>query len=133
MKIQVPLIVGVFVLSGCAPEPEPEELFSGIDLYLTYCASCHGNNGEGDGPVAGVMLVQVPNLRLLSERNDGTFPADAVAEYVDGRAVVSAHGDRRMPVWGDIFQWTGGDDPDTEQLVQQRISVIVDFVAGMQY
>ena len=48
------------------PEPEPEptpanggngaagggDAAAGAALYSTYCASCHGERGEGDGPVA---------------------------------------------------------------------------------
>ena len=31
------------------------------------------------------MRVTVPNLRSIAMRNGGTFPADAVAAYIDGR------------------------------------------------
>jgi predicted esterase len=79
------------------------------------------------------MQVQVPNLRLLSERNNGIFPEESITEYIDGRTVVSSHGDRRMPVWGDVFRWTDEDDPEAEQLVQQRIAAVVDFIREMQY
>ncbi len=119
------------ITAGCVSEPGVR--ISGLDLYLNYCAACHGANGEGDGPVASVMQVQAPNLRLLSQRNNGTFPAEAVTEYIDGRAVVSSHGDRRMPVWGDVFRWADGDDVEAEQLAQQRVAAVVDFIREMQY
>lgn len=40
------------------PEPEPAparaaDAAKGAQLYATYCASCHGAAGAGDGPVAG--------------------------------------------------------------------------------
>lgn len=41
-----------------APEPEPVAVAGGGDvaagkaLYATYCASCHGMTGNGDGPVS---------------------------------------------------------------------------------
>ena len=79
------------------------------------------------------MATQVPNLRLVSERNNGVFPADAVREYVDWRAIVAAHGDRRMPIWGDVFSWEDTDDTDLEERIQARISAIVDFVQELQY
>ena len=41
----------------------------GETLFARYCAACHGRLGEGDGPVAGVMLITVPNLRTLSARS----------------------------------------------------------------
>jgi mono/diheme cytochrome c family protein len=117
--------------AGCATEPAAQ--FSGTDLYLDYCASCHGVNGEGDGQVAGVMQIQVPNLRSLSERNNGTFPEQSVTEYIDGRTVVAAHGDRRMPVWGEVLNWTEDDDTETERIAQQRIAAIVEFLDEIQY
>jgi mono/diheme cytochrome c family protein len=80
--------------AGCATEPAAQ--FSGTDLYLDYCASCHGVNGEGDGQVAGV-------------------------------------GDRRMPVWGEVLNWTEDDDTETERIAQQRIAAIVEFLDEIQY
>lgn len=131
MKAPFQLLIVSTILFGCTAERGEE--FSGLYLYANYCASCHGANGEGDGPVAAAMAVQVPNLRLLSERNGGVFPTDAVTQYVDGRTVVSAHGDRRMPVWGEVFSWEDEDDPDIEQRIQARVSAIVDFVSELQY
>ena len=131
MRIAILCLALPLVGAGCAVEPAAQ--FSGTELYLNYCASCHGVNGEGDGQVADVMQIQVPNLRYLSERNNGTFPAQAVTEYVDGRTVVAAHGDRRMPVWGEVLNWTEGDDADAERLAQQKISAIVEFLSNIQY
>src|SRR5690606_25499634 len=51
---------------------------AGEQLYYNHCASCHGASAEGDGPVASVMQVTVPNLRNLAARNGGRFPAEAV-------------------------------------------------------
>ena len=41
------------------------------------------------------MTITVPNLRTLSMRNGGVFPADAVTAYIDGREQRAAHGSRR--------------------------------------
>lgn len=131
MRVAALFAILPLVTAGCVSEPGVR--FSGLDLYVNYCAACHGANGEGDGPVASAMQVQAPNLRLLTQRNDGAFPAEAVTEYIDGRTVISSHGDRRMPVWGDVFLWADGDDPEAEQLAQQRIAAIVDFIGEMQY
>ncbi|MFL2546760.1 MAG: c-type cytochrome [Candidatus Rariloculaceae bacterium] len=99
MKITATCCLLLLTLAGCANAPE--EQFSGSNLYLDYCASCHGVSGEGDGQVAAVMQTTVPNLRILKQRNGGVFPEPSITEYIDGRKIVPAHGDRRMPVWGD--------------------------------
>jgi mono/diheme cytochrome c family protein len=104
---------------------------TGARLYFNHCAACHGEDGEGTGPVAASMRVTMPNLRTLAQRNGGTFPADAVAAYVDGREVKAAHGDRQMPIWGDVFK--GRDQGTAERTVRRRVAAIVDFVATLQY
>ena len=131
MRIATLLLTLTLITAGCVSESGAR--LSGLDLYVNYCAACHGANGEGDGPVGNVMQVQVPNLRLLSERNNGIFPKESITEYIDGRTVVSSHGDRSMPVWGDVFRWADEDDPEAEQLVQQRIAAVVGFIDEMQY
>lgn len=105
---------------------------SGAQLYASHCASCHGPQGEGDGPAAAAMQINVPNLRTLSIRNDGTFPLAAVLAYVDGRKIPRAHGSRYMPVWGDIFAW-GDTDRAARERARRRINAIVGFVEKLQY
>jgi mono/diheme cytochrome c family protein len=103
----------------------------GARLYFNHCAACHGDNGEGTGPVAASMRVTVPNLRTLAARNGGMFPADAVRAYVDGRNIPAAHGDRLMPIWGDVFR--GADQDADDRTVRRRIAAIVDFISLLQY
>jgi len=104
---------------------------TGARLYLNHCAACHGADGEGSGPVAASMQVSMPNLRTLAQRNDGVFPADAVTAYIDGREVKAAHGDRQMPIWGDVFR--GPDQGTAERTVRRRIAALVDFIEMLQY
>jgi len=104
---------------------------TGAELFMTHCASCHGAEAEGGGPVAAVMTITVPNLRTLAMRNRGEFPADAVAAYIDGRDQRPAHGSRTMPVWGDFLQ--AEDASDAERSVGLRIAALVAFIEGLQY
>jgi mono/diheme cytochrome c family protein len=119
--------VGAIVV-GCAPMPV---MPSGPETFATHCASCHGPRGEGDGPVAATMKINVPNLRVLSQRNDGRFPTEEVASYIDGRNLPAAHGDRSMPVWGPIFDTTGRLIPRAEG-AEQRIDAVIDFLRELQ-
>jgi mono/diheme cytochrome c family protein len=104
---------------------------TGARLYMNHCAACHGADGEGGGPVAATMNVGVPNLRTLAQRNAGVFPVDAVTAYVDGRELKAAHGDRQMPIWGDVFR--GPEQGTSERTVRRRIAAVVDFIAILQY
>ena len=82
--------------------------------------------------MVGVLRVNVPNLRQLSERNGGDFPADDAAAYIDGRNLPVSHGDRVMPVWGDVFDTTSDILADA-QAAEQRIDAVVDWLATIQY
>jgi mono/diheme cytochrome c family protein len=104
---------------------------TGARLYFNHCAACHGEQAEGTGPVAASMRVTMPNLRTLAQRNGGVFPEDAVAAYIDGRNVKAAHGDRQMPIWGDVFR--GSDQGTANRTVRRRIAAIVDFISTLQY
>jgi mono/diheme cytochrome c family protein len=104
---------------------------TGARLYFNHCAACHGDDAEGTGPVAASMRVTVPNLRTLAQRSGGVFPVDAVTAYVDGRDVRAAHGDRQMPVWGDVFR--GAEQSTAQRVVRRRIAALVDFISTLQY
>lgn len=106
---------------------------SGADLFVNNCAACHGLQGEGDGPVAAVMNVGVPNLRNLAARNNGQFPTADVRAYIDGRNLPVAHGDRLMPIWGDEFGHGQEGGEASEEQIAARIDAIVEFLKTLQY
>lgn len=98
--------------------------------YQKYCASCHGAEGRGDGPVAQAMKAMPADLTLLSMNNDGKYPADKVREIIDGRADVKAHGPRAMPVWGNEF-YVSAEGVGQRQ-AHDRIEGLTDYVGRMQ-
>ena len=122
-------LVMIFASVGAAATAVAAEP-DGAGLYLNHCASCHGRTGEGDGPVASALSGSVPSLRTLAARNGGEYPADAVAGYIDGRSSRAAHGDRLMPVWGDVFAVTADGD---EEAIAARIELLVQFIRELQY
>ncbi len=71
----------------------------GNDLYRTYCWQCHGFEATGDGPMAEMLAIRTPDLTKLAARNDGVFPTELVAQQVDGRSPLLAHGGE-MPIFG---------------------------------
>ena len=81
----------------------------GRDLFRAYCASCHGLDAKGTGPAASALKAKIPDLTLLSRKNQGQFPAARVREAILGDQVVVAHGSREMPIWGPIFHQVEAD------------------------
>ncbi|MBV2360022.1 c-type cytochrome [Thalassococcus sp. CAU 1522] len=75
----------------------------GRALYHTHCATCHGTEGLGDGPMAPVLLIQPKNLTELQAANGGEFPLKRVVLRIDGRDPLVSHGSP-MPVYGDFFE-----------------------------
>lgn len=102
----------------------------GAALYRTYCASCHGTSGRGDGPVAGVLRVPPVNLTQLASRHGGTFRDEMVTRAIDGRTRIGAHGPSDMPVWGDTF--SSALAQDGEAALRARISALVRYLATIQ-
>ncbi|MEL7259096.1 MAG: c-type cytochrome, partial [Pseudomonadota bacterium] len=70
----------------------------GRDLFLYFCAECHGKDAASVGPMAEMLAIEPPDLTVLSERNAGEFPVEFVATQVDGRKPTEVHS--FMPVFG---------------------------------
>ncbi|MEQ9693798.1 c-type cytochrome [Shimia sp. SDUM112013] len=71
--------------------------------YAEHCATCHGVDLDGAGPMAGVLTIKPTDLTALARRNAGLFPTQRVAERIDGRDPLVAHGSP-MPVYGFFFE-----------------------------
>jgi mono/diheme cytochrome c family protein len=111
------------------PSPLVIPSLYGGDLYRFYCASCHGREGKGDGPVASALNRRPADLTIIAKRNGGRFPADRVERFVTGdREPTVAHGSAEMPVWGPIFQAL---DPQ-ETLNRIRIANVVAYIESIQ-
>lgn len=65
--------------------------------YQSSCASCHGIDAKGDGPVSKELKTRPADLTVLAKSNNGVFPYNRVYEMVDGRnSTISSHGTREM-------------------------------------
>jgi len=105
---------------------------SGEELFMRYCASCHGSDARGTGPVARTMSKMVPDLTGLRERAGGEFPAVFVRDAIDGRSMAISHGTRQMPVWGYEFWVEEGADVVAERSAREIINRIVSYVESIQ-
>ena len=108
------------------------EVDTGKLLYLRYCASCHGNAGKGDGPLGREFKVKVPDLTILKSKYNGTYPLDQVMSAIDGSRTVRGHGDRTMPVWGDVFRDEHANEKYVELVALYKIKWIAEYIGALQ-
>ena len=106
--------------------------YSGEEIYGRFCASCHGDMAQGDGPVARSLGVMVPDLTKITQRY-GNFPTNLIRDTIDGRgARIDAHGSRTMPVWGYEFYVEEGGDVTAQQEMRKTIAKLVDYLRSIQ-
>ena len=106
--------------------------YSGADLYRRFCASCHGNAGQGDGPVSRSLAAAMPDLRRLAERHGGHFPDNWTYRVIDGRASMLSHGPRDMPVWGVELWREQGADITAGEKTRDAIARLVEYLRSVQ-
>lgn len=104
---------------------------SGQDMYVNYCAACHGRDGRGSGPAAPALKTSPTNLTKLTKAGGGTFPAMHVYNTISGDVTLAAHGDKDMPVWGNAFRSLHPGPAQTVD-VHQRIGNITDYIHSLQ-
>jgi mono/diheme cytochrome c family protein len=83
-----------------APATSPA---SGKEMFMSYCATCHGKDAKGDGPAAGALKQAPADLTMLAKQNGGKYPSDKVTSILRGQTKLVAHGDQDMPIWGPVF------------------------------
>ena len=98
--------------------------------FQAYCASCHGRDGKGNGPVAGQLAVRPADLTRLTVRH-GEFPREYVVATIDGRDTLAAHGSRTMPVWGRVWR---SDSHDRQQEIEAErvLNELVHYLQSIQ-
>ncbi len=127
-----------FVQAGSAFAQEaPQRFMASADEFRNSCASCHGEEGRGAGFLTRIFRgVDPGDLTQISKNNEGIFPLEKVFEVIDGRKEVAAHGERKMPVWGDRYMnqvaTRHGPGPVTDMVVRNRVLELVYFIQSIQ-
>ncbi len=109
MKVSLAIVAMAVAIPAFADDQGEMYRAWGKDLFATHCASCHGADAKGHGPAAEGLKTPPKDLTRIAERNEGKFPPNFVQEVIDGRRYYMAHGDRVMPIWGDVFAAGKGD------------------------
>ena len=123
-----------------------EDVDVGKAEFQSSCASCHGADGKGKGPVSEQLKVPPPDLTILAKNNNGVFPTNAVYESIYGSKIIPAHGTREMPIWGERFNpivnlphnvdpsyWKmAGPEQSPQVVVRTRILAVIDYLSRIQ-
>jgi mono/diheme cytochrome c family protein len=102
---------------------------TGQEIFVKYCASCHGTDGAGNGPAAMAMKTPPPDLTTLTRRHEGKYPAGYIGALLKFGRSLASHGSEDMPVWGLRFKEL---DPVRDPGGQQHIDDVVAYIASIQ-
>ena len=133
------ILAASLAINNAAAETE----MIGADEFRTSCASCHGISGKGDGPMAEFLTPKPTDLTRLAKNNHGLYPSLGSGDYpfqrvfqvIDGRTLVSGHGDRTMPVWGSRYKMEEGDKygpMGAEKIIRGRVLELVYYIQMIQ-
>jgi mono/diheme cytochrome c family protein len=139
--MRMPTLVALAVLlAGCASgepsrippqDPSPRNPH-GARLYRGNCAGCHGESAHGNGPIAPLLRIEVPDLTLIAARRGGNFPELEIYRIIDGQADLGAHGPRHMPVWGYEFFGDDTDDELAHRAATEKVEQLVGYLRSIQ-
>ena len=134
------------LIAGFAGAAQAEDVDIGKSEFQSSCASCHGGDAKGKGPVSDQLKIPPSDLTMLAKNNNGVFPTNAVYETINGLKTIPAHGTREMPIWGerfnpivnlphnvDPFYWKmAGPERSPEVVVRTRILAVIDYLNRIQ-
>lgn len=115
MKNKIPIGMALLVIFAAAPHVWGQDQTEGRKLYLTYCSSCHGDKGKGDGPAASSLPVKPAdhtNGAVMNQLSD-KFLAEIISK--GGSAVGKS---ALMPAWGS-------------QLKDKQLRDVVAYIRGI--
>jgi mono/diheme cytochrome c family protein len=126
------LVLAAALLAAPGSRAESEEGSSALGriTYRSYCTSCHGESGRGDGTLAASLDPAPTDLTVLAQRNAGVYPAERVRAVIDGREPVPGHGEGQMPEWAKALA-AASEDGD-EAAVARTISNLVAYLKTIQ-
>ncbi len=146
IKCGVKWLMIASLAAGFAAVAHADDVDIGKSEFQSSCASCHGVDAKGNGPVSSQLKISPPDLTKLAKGNNGVFPTDAVYETISGMKTITAHGTREMPIWGERFNpiinlphyvdpsyWEmAGPEKKPEVVVRKRILAVIDYLSRVQ-
>jgi mono/diheme cytochrome c family protein len=102
---------------------------SGEEMYMAYCAECHGRDGRGGRATAVTLGTAAPDLTVLSRKNHGRYPYAVVKDAIRGEDHRAVYGPGGMPPWGFLFRYSGSG---SRMEVETRINRLSEYLRSLQ-
>jgi mono/diheme cytochrome c family protein len=103
------------------------QTLDGKTMFHEYCAVCHGDTGKGNGPAADALKKAPADLTQVARKNGGTFPEIKVQRMIAGEDEIGSHGNRAMPIWGNVFRSLSNKEGET-----LRVNALMKYVEELQ-
>ncbi|HXK25374.1 MAG TPA: c-type cytochrome [Myxococcota bacterium] len=135
------MVLALLFAVGAHADPPGDKDEQAVDMTLAemgkpyfqaYCASCHGVSARGDGPAAVSLRSRPADLTQIAARRGGRFSRGEIAQFIDGRFSVSAHGSREMPIWGEVFTREIPEADVGESIARGKVLVLVEYLKSIQ-
>ena len=122
---------GLFLMVSCESQPpdnsRASQAMRGKEIFLEKCAVCHGLDGKT--PIKDTLeMIPADLTKIMANRKAPEFPVAEIARIIDGRREVAGHGDRDMPVWGEVFKSEGLD----ENQLKGRLGELIAYLMSIQ-
>jgi hypothetical protein len=102
---------------------------SGQEMYMVYCAGCHGKDGRGKGQSSRLCTVSPVDLTQFARNNHGIFPTKWVSGVLHHGTGRPPRGQGYMPVWEPLLRSMHGEPPD---VTETRLQNLTDYVKTLQ-
>ncbi len=123
----------ITLASVYAVEDETKEAdIVGKKEFITYCASCHGSGGKGDGPMVNILKRKPIDLTQLAKNNGNVFPFDRIYGVFDGTYVFAEHGTSEMPIWGYRFIREAQQENEPSNVAKAKALDIILYIQVIQ-
>ena len=104
---------------------------NGKQMYVNYCAPCHGVDGKVNGPAAAALKKQPTDLAVLSRNNGGKFPSTHIVSVLQFGTANPSHGSTEMPMWGPVLG-SANSAPSEPNMRALRISNLSRYLQTLQ-
>lgn len=127
----LPLLLGGAAAWVLGQSAEVGQAQRGERLYRIHCASCHGTDGRGEGPMREVLTRLPTDLTRLDAA--GNLWVESARDVLTGASArwCGVHGRREMPVWGVSFVDRGRVAGQREE-VEAEIDSLLEFLREIQ-